>query len=611
MKFENSATFRSIRSSLTLLSSFDQKRMIWVAFIQFMLSLLDLIGVVFLGILGTLTISGKSYEQLGNRTQQFLQLIGVSNLNLRYQIIYLGIASAIILVVKTFVSLYFTRRILFYLSRKAAQVSSQLLKRLLSFDILTINRRSIQETIYCSTTGVQTVMVGILGTAMTLLSDFILLLILLIGLFLTDLLTATLSLFIFTLIALLLFFIMKSRVTKIQSRLTKSLISTNERTNEVINSFRELFSKGRQFFYSEKIGQLRLLGADSSAELTFLGNINKYVIELTLIFGTLLIIGVQFATQTATHAIAVLSIFIVSATRIAPAVLRIQQGILSMRASAVAAQLTFDLLDEVKGDLKDLELSKKLPDLKYEGFQPTISLRNLHFTYPANNHFKIQDLNLYIQTGQVLALVGTSGSGKTTLVDLFLGILQPTQGQVLISGTTPIDSIREWPGAIAYVPQDVFISNGTIRENVTLGYDPKDFPDSVIDSAIETAQLSTLVKNSTNGLDTHIGERGTKISGGQRQRIGIARALLTQPKLLVLDEATSSLDSETEANLTEAIRKLRGKSTLVLIAHRLSTVKEADIVVYMENGKVIATGKFEEVRAKVPNFDKQAQLMGL
>ena len=160
-------------------------------------------------------------------------------------------------------------------------------------------------------------------------------------------------------------------------------------------------------------------------------------------------------------------------------------------------------------------------------------------------------------------------------------------------------------------PQDVFISNGTIRENVTLGYDPKDFPDSVIDSAIETAQLNTLVKNSTNGLDTHIGERGTKISGGQRQRIGVARALLTQPKLLVLDEATSSLDSETEANLTEAIRKLRGKSTLVLIAHRLSTVKEADIVVYMENGKVIATGKFEEVRAKVPNFDKQAQLMGL
>ena len=140
---------------------------------------------------------------------------------------------------------------------------------------------------------------------------------------------------------------------------------------------------------------------------------------------------------------------------------------------------------------------------------------------------------------------------------------------------------------------------------------PEDFKESFIYSAINTAQLQSLVQDAVKGINTHIGERGTNLSGGQKQRIGIARALLTRPKLLVLDEATSSLDSETEANLTDAVKQLRGVSTIVIIAHRLSTVREADVVIYLEKGTIKAIGNFAEVRKLVPNFDKQARLMGL
>ena len=172
-------------------------------------------------------------------------------------------------------------------------------------------------------------------------------------------------------------------------------------------------------------------------------------------------------------------------------------------------------------------------------------------------------------------------------------------------------AVAKWPGAISYVPQDVVISNGTIRENVALGYPKEVATNELVFSALKIAQLEDFVSGVANGLDTPVGERGTKISGGQRQRLGIARAMFTKPHLLVLDEATSSLDGETEANISDAIHALRGSTTVVMIAHRLSTVRNADIVVYMADGKVVAKGTFDEVRNAVPDFDRQAELMGI
>ena len=207
--------------------------------------------------------------------------------------------------------------------------------------------------------------------------------------------------------------------------------------------------------------------------------------------------------------------------------------------------------------------------------------------------------------------MGPSGAGKTSIVDVILGVIDPSSGQVQISGKAPSEAITQWPGALAYVPQDVIISRGTIRENVAIGFPVDVSNDDAIWKALEVAELSDFVRSFPTGLETEVGERGAKISGGQRQRLGIARALFTNPKLLILDEATSALDGETEANIAKSIQRLKGNVTVVMIAHRLSTIRDADLVVYMDRGSIIATGTFEEVRSNVEDFDRQAALMGL
>jgi ABC-type multidrug transport system fused ATPase/permease subunit len=268
------------------------------------------------------------------------------------------------------------------------------------------------------------------------------------------------------------------------------------------------------------------------------------------------------------------------------------------------------LIDQLQ-DVKLPHLTVNKFTINHEELKNDIVLKNINFTYNDNKKFNVSDVNLLIEAGTINAIVGRSGAGKTTLVDILLGVLSPTSGEISVAGKSPNDIITTYPGALAYVPQDVFIINGTIRDNVCLGYNKESIPTELINKALEKAQLSDFVDNLPSKLDTYIGDNGSKLSGGQKQRLGIARALITEPKILVMDESTSSLDGETENNLTNAIISLKGKTTLILIAHRLSTVRNADKIIYMEDGQIIASGSFNEVRERVPDFDNQSKLMGL
>jgi len=248
---------------------------------------------------------------------------------------------------------------------------------------------------------------------------------------------------------------------------------------------------------------------------------------------------------------------------------------------------------------------------KHDGFNATVELRGVSFSYPEAHKQAVSNATLYVSAGQSVAIVGGSGAGKTSLVDLLLGVLAPNSGEIKISGHAPLATIGMWPGAISYVPQDVSISNGTVRENVALGFSRQFVDDQLIWEALEIAQLAEHIRELPNGLDTEVGERGTKLSGGQRQRLGIARAMFTKPKMLVLDEATSSLDGQTEFDISAAISNLKGTVTVIMIAHRLSTVRFSDQIVYLSDGVILATGTFDEVRTLIPDFDHQAGLMGL
>ena len=197
------------------------------------------------------------------------------------------------------------------------------------------------------------------------------------------------------------------------------------------------------------------------------------------------------------------------------------------------------------------------------------------------------------------------------MIDLILGVLEQDSGKIIISELDPQSAVRKWPGAVAYVPQDVILTSGTVRENIALGYPVNLATDEVVKRAVSFASLDDLILSFPDGLDTKVGERGAKLSGGQRQRVGIARAVLTVPKLLVLDEATSALDGETEHAISLGLENLRGDTTIIIVAHRLSTIMNADSVIYMKDGAVIDIGSFEELRIRVPEFNSQAKLMGL
>ena len=310
------------------------------------------------------------------------------------------------------------------------------------------------------------------------------------------------------------------------------------------------------------------------------------------------------------HAFAVIAVFMAASTRISPAILRLQQGAVSIKSSIGSAGPTLDLIEE----LEELSLgSEKVDDLNFEhvGFTGEIELQNVTLTYPTKKLPAVKDISLNIKQGQVVSFVGPSGAGKTTIIDVILGVLKPDSGNVQIQGHPPLGAIKLWPGAIGYVPQDVMISNGTIRQNVCLGYSSSEIDEKDIWQALEVAQLAEFIRELPEGLDTPVGDRGTKLSGGQRQRLGIARAMFTKPKLLVLDEATSSLDGTTEASISEAVHNLKGGVTIVMIAHRLSTVKESDVIHYLAKGQLEMSGTFDELRRNIPEFDKQAQLMGM
>ena len=596
--------------SASILSVQDQRKIIAVSIFQICLSVLDLLGVLVIGLLGALSVSGVQSTQPGSGVNSVLQLLRISEKSFQIQVAILGAIAVILLVGRTLLSIFFTRRILFFFNRRGAKISANLISRLLSESLLTIQSRSTQEVLFSVTRGVELITVQVLATTVVLVSDVSMLLVLGVGLFIIDPITATATFLVFAAIGFSLYHLMHVRAGALGIKSSWLNIKSNEKIIEVFSSYRESVVRNRRDYYAREIGRLRFDLADTSAEYNFLPYISKYVIESTVLLGALLIGSVQFALQDATYAVATLSIFLAAGMRIAPAVLRVQQGSVQVRGSLGMAGPTLDLINAL-GNAHLVENVDDTIDVIHEGFAANIQINDISFTYPGKNYPAIADITLAIPKGSSVAFVGPSGAGKTTIVDVLLGVLNPDIGHVTVSGLSPLVAVAKWPGAISYVPQDIVISNGTIRENVALGYPVEVASDELVMTALKIANLYDFVAELPQGIDTPVGERGTKISGGQRQRLGIARALFTKPHLLVLDEATSSLDGETEASISTAIHAMKGLTTVVMIAHRLSTVRDADIVVYMAKGQVISSGTFNEVRKVVPDFDRQAKLMGL
>jgi len=599
-----------IARSLSVLNKSDQKKIVAVVFIQVAMALLDLLGVAVIGVLGALAVNGVQSRQPGNRVNQVLEILGIENLTFQSQAAILGIAATLILVSRTLFSIFFTRKTLFFLSRRGAVISSTLISRLLSQSLLYVQSRTVQQTLFAISDGVRVITLGVLAASVSLIADIAILTVMAVGLFIVDPTIALGTFLVFAMIGLALYKLMHNKARNLGISESALTIKSAENIVEVLGSYREAIVRNRRDYYAREIGLIRLELADTLAELSFLPNVSKYIIETTVVLGALLISGLQFFLQDASHAVATLAVFLAAGTRVAPAIMRVQQSALTIRSSLGTASPTLDLIDELGGESRNFEVEDNVQTI-HSDFQPTLSFENVSFSYPSATEPAVSNVSLEIPSGKSIAFVGGSGAGKTTIVDLLLGILSPNSGSIQISGKSPLLAVARWPGAVSYVPQDVMISNGSVLQNVAMGFSLDFVDEDLVWEALEIAQLKDFVLGLPNGLNTQVGERGAKLSGGQRQRLGIARAMFTNPKLLVLDEATSALDGQTEFDISSAINRLKGRVTVVMIAHRLSTVRHADIIFYLEKGRIISTGSFEEVRNAVPDFDRQAGLMGL
>ena len=598
--FEDSATY----GALQLLHKKDRKKLYLIAFIQTLLGFLDLIGVVAIGALGALSVQGLESHSAGNKVSSFLRILHLQNFSFQQQVEYLGLSAASVLIVKTITSIIFTRKTFFFLSHKGAEISADLMSKVLSLDVLQLYKRTSQEILYGVSEGVKNLTVGILATSVNLIADMFLLIIMCIGLLLVDPSIAIAAIIFFMLVGFILYRISQVRSHDLGVESSQLTVANNQKILEVLSTYRESVVRNRRQFYAREIRNLRYQFAGVMAEVFFMPYASKYVIESASVLGALALAGFEFGTNTAVHAVAVLAVFLAASSRIAPAALRIQQSLIVIKNSAGSSQSVLNLVS----DLKDVEIQNfddTHIDFEYENFDPSIRVVDLGFTYPGNDFFALKNVNFEIAAGDRIAVVGPSGSGKSTLADLLLGVLKPTSGSVKISDKLPNEASVIWPGAISYVPQDIVITAGTIRRNVGLGYPTQYSTNERILKVLDAAQLSSFLMTLTDGIDTEVGEFGNKISGGQKQRLGVARALFTNPKLLILDESTSALDGQTEDELSKAIHNLSGDVTVITIAHRLRTIQSVDKVLYMENGKILAFGTFEEVKNLVPAFEKE------
>ncbi len=593
-----------------LLNKSDRRKLGLMALLQLFLSVLDLLGVALIGVVATLAINGIGSNGPTGTIQRILDLLGISDLSFQSQTAVLGISAVLVMVIRTLLSVFFVRKTLFFLSRRGAAISSELFSKILTQSLQGIQKHSIQEYVYSLTFGIEVITLRILAQFVTLVSDGSLLIVMAVGLIFVDPVMAISSFTMLATVSLILYRMMHSRANKLGLLNSRTDIESREKVVEAISTFREVSVKNRQSYYANNFERSRTKISEILAENNFMPYMSKYVIESSVVLAALFIAAAQFLLSDAVQAVGTLSVFLAAGTRIAPAVLRLQQGAIQISSGIGTANSTLEMIEEFTSASSVSKISQSF-ESTHVGFSPEVEIKDLHLLYQGTTKNALNSISLKIQPGSLVAIVGPSGAGKTSLTDALLGVITPTYGTVLISGVKPAEAIQKWPGAIAYVPQDISISNGTIGQNVALGYELSEVNESNIWQALETAQLAVHVRGLPEGIHTHVGERGSKLSGGQRQRLGIARALLSNPKLLVLDEATSALDGKSELDVSDAIYALKGSMTVVLIAHRLSTVRQADMVIYLDHGDLVAAGTFDQVRLAVPDFDQQAKLMGL
>jgi ATP-binding cassette subfamily C protein len=391
-------------------------------------------------------------------------------------------------------------------------------------------------------------------------------------------------------------------------KLTESIVAANASISDLGSVLRESAIIGRRNFYYDKIMESRL-GASSSAATQFvLRGMPRYIVETSLIIAIAVFILLQALSGEIVTSAATIGIFLSGGLRLTSSLLPLQGALLSIKLAVPAATRALNLLSVPLHTGQGSVNTKVLAPAKGP---LSVSAGLLSFRYAGSPTDNLRELSFEIPEGSQAAFIGVSGAGKSTIADLILGLLEPTSGQIKVGGVNPIDLIEHQPGLVGYVPQKPGMVSGTISQNIALGLHPDDIDELRLRNAISDAHLTDIIASLPQGLNTDIGKRKDELSGGQLQRIGLARALYSQPHLLVMDEATSALDADSENEINKALDAMRGKVTVILIAHRLNTIQRSDIVFFVEEGLISDSGTFQDLLMTNEKVKNLAQLMSI
>ena len=395
----------------------------------------------------------------------------------------------------------------------------------------------------------------------------------------------------------------KNATMRASWRITDASLIVMRHALQSFGGIKEIKLRNEQDIFVAGYAEAKMDSAMQARIITFLSDFPRYAAETLFVLGIGAMTAVLFAQRPSSEALGVLALFAVAGFRVMPGTVRLVASINTIRSGAPSLEL-------VEADVHDMNSMPAAAPMRDKPMPLAQEMRveAVSFRYDDSDTDVLTDCSLEVPAGSSLALVGSSGAGKSTLVDVILGLQTPTAGRISADGRDTLHDREAWQAGLAVVPQDVFLLDGSLRDNISFSPQSLAVDANKMLEVVRQAQLDELVAELPDGLDTHVGERGTRLSGGQRQRVGIARALYRGPQMLVLDEATSALDNETEHRISTTIRGLQGKITMIIVAHRLSTIRHCDQIALLSSGRVMAVGTFDQLRARSAEFERLVQL---
>lgn len=577
--------FRMFRQLNEILTKTERKKAVIIAFLSIFSALLETLGV---GVILPFILAMLQPEQL-LEYRKVAYIFEKFNVHTPTQIVvFVGIGVVIVYLTKNVFILAFNRYKLMFRNRLERDLSVKMLSTYLNREysfFINTNSSEIMRGISGDNAAVATVV----DNYCVLFNEGLTCLMLGIMLVVINPLMAFGILILASGITLVMVVALRQKISECSAKAREAFANRYRYSYESINGIKEIDVMKRQNKFLLKFSSAASEAADNNTKYLWISMLPSRITETVFISGMVVIVALAYiAAKDISMIAAQLSALGVAAVRVLPSISSLSNSMNSLVFQRPALESAYDNL--VNHKMKDSDINENTLSVNDDDvavFKDSVVLNNVSWRYNSNLPFVIKNLSLKINKGESVGFVGESGAGKTTLADVILGLFEPQEGSVTVDGKSIFDNETKWHKMVGYVPQNVFLIDDTIRNNILFGIDEKDADEDRIKSALTQARLNDFVAKQPLGLDTILGERGVKISGGQRQRIAIARALYYNPDILVLDEATSALDNDTEAAVIEAINALQGEKTLIIIAHRLSTIEKCDHVYEIKDGRAI------------------------